>query len=823
MRLRLLCLYFWQCLFLSNILSAQTNPNQPNILLIIADDLGVDAFNGYQNNQLKPVTPHLDSLRQSGVTFRNAWTAPQCTPTRATMMSGKYGIKTGVTGVPGNLDIEHSSIFKALKESSNDAYNTAVVGKWHISDPADINHPAELGVDYYEGIFGSAVSNNYEDWEKTIGGLDHTAMVTQETAYATSYLTDRSIDWINQQTQSWFLWLAHVAPHAPFHIPPDPQTYSQSPLNNSAQQYMAMIENLDFEIGRLLDGIPDLVLENTTIIFIGDHGAGDGVSQNYPTGHNKGSLYQGSIHAPLFACGKNVTRQNVWEESLVQSSDIYATILEASGSDLAGGVYNSFSFYPLLQNANSDSRIYNYTEIKSGVHSESGYTIRSSQYKYIHFDDGIKELYDLLSDSLELINLYGSNDPTLADVIYDLEREANQIRSDWSCSDLIQNGDEVGIDCGTPACGQCVNMQTIFYCNEDLLETCSDIHIDTFIVAENQVIAAHEISAQNALIQAAQCINLEPGFNFTGQELDIQIDQCLERGINDLNCTHTNLLNQTNIGCSINPSFTSVYTETASGDVRMIVSNNYPDHKHDAKNMASIPVPKDYTFQVDLTPAAAGSSTSILSPTNRPLYFFGVALNGVLLAPAPSTPFIFEDINTGEYNFDWIFEPTNNFGSGGAWVALDCASAHTGPQGYHYHGNMFEYLENIQSGISTTTTPPSGPIHIGWAADGFPVFYRFGPDGVGGLKLLTPSYRLKYGNRPGDGITAPCGSYNGKYTNDYEFVDCLGDLDQCNGIARNITINTDQGIETFDYFYVVTDQFPQISRCFMGTPDPSFR
>jgi len=221
-------------------------------------------------------------------------------------------------------------------------------------------------------------------------------------------------------------------------------------------------------------------------------------------------------------------------------------------------------------------------------------------------------------------------------------------------------------------------------------------------------------------------------------------------------------------------------------------------------------------------PTLATTSTSILQETGQPKYFFGVAVNGVKIAPAPATPFIFENSNTGEYNWDWVFEPTNNQGAGQALVGLDCNSAHTGPQGYHYHGNMFEYAETFKAGLSTTSSPPSSAIQIGWAADGFPILYRFGPDGQGGLIELQPSYQLKYGNRQGDGISAPCGRYNGKYTNDYEFIECSGALDACNGIERQVTLPTSLGNQTFDYFYVVTESFPQIGRCFKGFPNSSF-
>lgn len=283
-------------------------------------------------------------------------------------------------------------------------------------------------------------------------------------------------------------------------------------------------------------------------------------------------------------------------------------------------------------------------------------------------------------------------------------------------------------------------------------------------------------------------------------------------------CTSDQSLSFKNIECDMEPSKTSKYTETVSGDVRKMVVNSYPNHKYYSKTSFK---PSEKTFTVDATPSKAKSVTPIISNAGRPRIFYGLALNGIIMAPAPAEPFIFENTRTGEYNWDWVFEPTNNKGSGKNLVALDCASAHTGPQGYHYHGNMYEYAETLKSGLSNGTEP-SEPIQMGWAADGFPVLYLYGPDASGKLKALKPSYQLKSGDRPGDGIAEPCGTYNGKYTNDYKYVSGLGDLDECNGVERSITLTTAQGEETFLYFYVITEDFPQIGRCLSGTPDSSF-
>ncbi|OJJ23084.1 hypothetical protein BKI52_01670 [marine bacterium AO1-C] len=288
-------------------------------------------------------------------------------------------------------------------------------------------------------------------------------------------------------------------------------------------------------------------------------------------------------------------------------------------------------------------------------------------------------------------------------------------------------------------------------------------------------------------------------------------------GITDADCPNDNSTSTTNTGCSTNPTITSQYNESVAGNVRTIVSNTYPNHKY---STTSTLTPIDRTLTVDATPAIATSTTSVLNE-GRPARYFGVALNGVLIAPAPAEPFIFTNTQTGEFNWDWVFEPTTNQGSGRDMVALDCASAHQGPQGYHYHGNMFEYAELLLPGVSGSTVPTQ-VVQVGWASDGFPIIYRYGPDASGNLKLLTPSYRVKEGLRPGDGVSEPCGSYNGKYTNDYEYVEGLGDLDACNGIARNITLTTVDGTKTFSYFYVITDSFPQIGRCLSGTPSKDF-
>ena len=719
--MRVLLLFLLCLLVFSNLTSQERSPN---ILLVIADDLGIDAIEGFGIDGIKPNTPTLDSLREGGMTFTNCWATPQCTPTRAAIISGKYGVKTGVLRPPGPLDVEHTSIFNRIKESDQLDYAMSVFGKWHIGGN-NVNHPAEHGVDHFEGYLGSGLSD-YSDWEKVTNGN-----VSQESEYLTTRLTDAAIQWIQSQSKPWFLWLAHAAPHVPFHTPPEGLYTTE--ITDNRSRYRAMIEALDTEMQRLISSMDKEERRNTIIFFIGDNGTPNMINTFFPNGHVKGSIYEGGVRVPMIASGPNI-KAGAIDESLVQVTDLHATILELMGLDLPGGIYNSLSLKPTLDGSASSQRNINYVD-----YNDDGRIIwatRTNRYKLIEDESGTQEFYDIIEDIKEeenLINILTTEQEAIKNM---LSTEAANIRSSWSCIDGIQNGTESSID----NCG------------------------------------------------------------------------------ND--CPVTDILSSENIGCCSQPETQSVYYEFVEENVRYIYTNSYPNH--DFCFNTRVPEPNYKLYKVDINPKISDVITSVVRENGRPARYFGVANNGVFYMPAPALPFVFEHTVTGEYNWDWVFEPTTNQGEGAEKVSLDCASAHTNSNGYHYHGNMFEYIETISPGSSSTETPPEEPIHVGWASDGFPIVYRFGPDSEGNIKELLPSYGLKSGQRPGDGVSEPCGPYTGKYTRDFEYIEGRGDLNECNGINASITLATQQGEETFNFFYVVTEDFPQIPRCMVGFVSPDF-
>ena len=208
------------------------------------------------------------------------------------------------------------------------------------------------------------------------------------------------------------------------------------------------------------------------------------------------------------------------------------------------------------------------------------------------------------------------------------------------------------------------------------------------------------------------------------------------------------------------------------------------------------------TFNLDvsmtLTPEIAARTTSTQG------YKGGVLMSGIQLET-----FTGEFFNSGgTINREWnitTLTTTRDLG-------LDCNNAHVQPTGlYHYHGTPSAYLEELGADGNSM-------VHLGYAADGFPIYYKYGysDDGTQLIELES-GYRIKAGERPGDNVTAPGGCYDGTYFQDYEYVDGVSQLDACNG-RWGKTPDSDN-----EYYYVVTDNFPSNPMCFSGTPDASFR
>ena len=378
---------------------------QPNILLIIADDMGLDATPNYNIDGIKPNMPILQSLMSNGIKFNNLWSYPLCTPTRASILTGKYGFRTEVTNVGQNLSSNEQSIQNYL-DGMNSGYSHAVIGKWHLS--GDISHPNAIGIDEYTGVLGGGVQS-YWNWN-----LVENMQSSKSTEYTTTKFTDLAINWIGSQNQPWFLWLAYNAPHTPFHLPPS-ELYSQVGLAsdqssidaNPLPYYLAMLEAMDTEMGRLINSMSQEERDNTFIVFIGDNGTPNQVVQTYPNRRAKNSLYQGGVNVPMVISGKNVERKGVEEAALLSTTDLFATIAGIAGSNISE-INDSKNFKYMFNAPGITVRDYVYSEIGDDINNLD-HTIRNDKYKLMKFSSGNEALYHLAEDPLESINLLDAN------------------------------------------------------------------------------------------------------------------------------------------------------------------------------------------------------------------------------------------------------------------------------------------------------------------------------------------------------------------------------------------------------------------------------
>ena len=246
----------------------------------------------------------------------------------------------------------------------------------------------------------------------------------------------------------------------------------------------------------------------------------------------------------------------------------------------------------------------------------------------------------------------------------------------------------------------------------------------------------------------------------------------------------------------------SQYSETVSGDERTINVNGIANHLvgefPNGGNPNTISIANN-TYTIPLNPAVASNSTSGQG------HIFGVLFSGVVMDPYTAEFFVG---STGTINMEWNITALQSTTA----LGLDCNNAHVQPTGrYHYHGTPSNYLD----GINVTGNEM---VKVGYAGDGFPIYYKYGYDDEGiSIVAIESGYELKMESRGGDGVSAPDGCPDGYYFQDYEYVEGISLLDECNGRFGK-TPESDE-----EYYYVITDNFPSSPLCFSGTPDQSFR
>jgi len=407
---------------------------KPNILLVIADDLGADVAPCMAPEADRLPMPRVESLCAEGVVFDRVWANPTCSPTRATMLTGRYSFRTGVgQQILGNNTTALPTTETTLPHILDPEYASAAIGKWHLANASNggVAHPESTGFDHYAGLMIGAHQDFY-NWTRTEDGE---SLDIEE--YATTRMTDDAIDWLNQQPDAkpWFLWLAYTAPHTPFHQPPD-ALHTQTGLTgerqhirqNRAAYFRAAAQALDTELGRLLDHLSQAERANTWVIFVGDNGT---TGQVIPAPRNpasaKGTLYEGGIHVPMVITGPGLVEPGRRVDAPVNLADLYSTIAELTGRTRASleagnALIDSLSLVPYLTEAQTEPRrTWMYSELFGSeiAPEREGRAVRDERYKLIRFDQGDAVFFDLNEDPFEQRNLLDADLSVVQQIAFD--------------------------------------------------------------------------------------------------------------------------------------------------------------------------------------------------------------------------------------------------------------------------------------------------------------------------------------------------------------------------------------------------------------------
>jgi arylsulfatase A-like enzyme len=348
--------------------SAQSPARPPNVVYIMADDLGWTDL-GCQGSRYYE-TPNIDRMAKDGMRFTSAYTAgPNCQPTRAALMSGQYGPRTGVYTVGGTdrfdtskrplvpvenvvqLPLDRRTLGDAMKAAG---YRTALFGKWHLGQMGK-HHPSQRGFD--EAITSMGKHFDFVTQPK----VDY-----PKGTYLADWLTDQSLGFIEKnKDRPFFLCLHHFGVHSPHEAKPAliARFKDKPPVNgHRSPVYAAMIASVDESVGRVLAKLDELKLsDNTLVVFTSDNGgvggyieagvkATDGITNNAPLRGGKGMLYEGGVRVPWVARWPGRVKPGTTCDEPIISVDLYPTLLDLAGAKPAAGtqVLDGTSVTPLL-------------------------------------------------------------------------------------------------------------------------------------------------------------------------------------------------------------------------------------------------------------------------------------------------------------------------------------------------------------------------------------------------------------------------------------------------------------------------------------------
>ncbi len=418
--------------------SARAADNQPNIVYIVADDLGWKDV-GYHGSDIK--TPNIDKLAENGARLEQFYAQPMCTPTRAALMTGRYPFRYGLQTlvIPSastyGLPTDEWLLPQALKEAG---YETAIIGKWHLGHADPKYWPRQRGFDYQYGpLIGELDYFTHEQHGVTDWYLNN--KLVKEKGYTTTLLGDAAVKLIagHNPAVPLYLYLAFNAPHAPYQAPQEYLDQYKDITDPSRRAYAGSVTAMDDEIGRVVAALDKKGMRgNTIIVFQSDNGgthnamfAGEGdmskvviPCDNGPFRDGKGMLYEGGTRVPAFANWPGHIKPGTVVDGMMHVVDTYPTLIGLAGASDAKSKkpLDGLDMWPTISQGKPSPRtevVYNIEPFRAGI--------REGDWKLVWrtpLPDSV-ELYNIAQDPSEKNNVAAQNPEKVAE----LQKRANEL------------------------------------------------------------------------------------------------------------------------------------------------------------------------------------------------------------------------------------------------------------------------------------------------------------------------------------------------------------------------------------------------------------
>lgn len=312
---------------------------RPNIIMILSDDHGSKDF-GFRGGNVD--TPVLDRLFHEGRTLNRFYVQPQCTPSRAAFITGRYPVRYGMhygVVLPHSQWGLPSSEVTLPEVLRDEGYQTAMIGKWHLGHAEESMLPENRGFDYFFGNYNGSLDYFKHEFP---GGRGHDLHENRQTVYLDGYITEvygeKAANVIRSRDpdKPFFLYLAFTAPHDPWQAPEDTiRKYEEQGIERPRATYLAMVEEMDNAIGDVMQAVSDAGIdENTLIIYASDNGgpfAPEITSNGFLRGE-KGTTYEGGIHVPAVVRWKGRIPARSSSDELIYVGDFFSTFVHLAGA-----------------------------------------------------------------------------------------------------------------------------------------------------------------------------------------------------------------------------------------------------------------------------------------------------------------------------------------------------------------------------------------------------------------------------------------------------------------------------------------------------------